>query len=135
MPFVGTGVPVRLDQAGLDEAQHVGLQREVDEVSRLTRLDRATLVARGAERGREPRRRTGIGVLEGRNEALFESLLRSRVGDQCDLAAAARTARARVVVVVAAGRDPERRRKCDSRDPEPGRDARQAVVILLRHLF
>ena len=41
------------DQAGLDQARHVGREREGDDVGGQAGLDRAALVARGAEGLRE----------------------------------------------------------------------------------
>ena len=51
MPVVRTGVPVLGDEAGVDEARHVGLEREVDVVGVRVRRPR-----RGS--GRPTRRRT-----------------------------------------------------------------------------
>ena len=49
MPLCGVGRPVRRDEPGLDQARHVGRERERDDVGGQAGLDRAALVARGAE--------------------------------------------------------------------------------------
>ena len=82
-------VPVVGDHAGIDQAGHVGLEREVDDVGRLAGLDRARLVARGAERVRELDALAVGGLVEAGLEILGVGLLGSRVGDQVDRAAAA----------------------------------------------
>ena len=59
MPLYSLSVQSSATMPGVDQAGHVGLEREVDDVGRLAGLDRARLVAGGAERvlrTRRPRR-------------------------------------------------------------------------------
>ena len=50
MPLYWFAVPGRADDVRLDQAGHVGLERELDDVGRQAGLDGAALVARGAVR-------------------------------------------------------------------------------------
>ena len=77
---------------GVDQALHVGLERELDDVGRLAGLDRTALVAGRSERVGEVDVLAVGRVLEARLEALLVDLLRSRVRDEVE-GAAARAAR------------------------------------------
>ena len=78
-------VPVLRDDAGLDQARHVGLERERDDVGAQAGLDGAALLAGGP-----------VGLLEGdalartaavEVDQLRVRLARGRVGDEADVAA------------------------------------------------
>ena len=85
-PYV-LGVPVVLgDEAGVDEPGHVGLERQVDDVGGLAGLDRARLIAGGAERVRELDVGADVFWKSGSRAPLVD-LLRGRVGDEVDVAA------------------------------------------------
>jgi hypothetical protein len=70
-----------VDQAGLDEAVEVGLERERDDVGLLAGLDGAALVTGRAEGGLEGRAAARLGLLELRDDLVVDDL-GGRVGDE-----------------------------------------------------
>ncbi len=83
-PLRRVGVPVARDDPVLDQPSHVGRGRERDHVGGLTRVDRAALGARGAERLAERHALAGGRLRERRGQRVV-GLLRRRVGDQREL--------------------------------------------------
>ena len=81
--------PVLGHHPRVDQTRHVRLEREVNDVGGLAGLDRARLVARGAERVRELDALALRGGVEPGFELLGVGLLGSRVGDHVDRAAGA----------------------------------------------
>src|ERR671910_951917 len=81
-------VPVRIDEVGLHEPGHVGLERELDDIRRQAALDGTRLLARRGIGLGEAHSLALFRLVEGRNQLLVR-LLGSRVGDQGQLAAAA----------------------------------------------
>ena len=111
------------DDAGVDQARHVGLEREVDHVGRLAGLDRAALVAGRAERVRELDALAVRGLVEGGLEALLVGLLWGRVRHQAERAAARATR--------GDADDGSEGERCDA---ETGKEpSRQALCLLLIH--
>src|SRR6266540_740151 len=90
---VGVLVPVLGNLARVHNPLHVGVEREMDDVGRLARLDGPRLVAGARERGGERRAVALRGLLEGGNQLVGVDALRGGVGDEADLAAARATAR------------------------------------------
>ena len=97
-------VPVRVDEAGVDEAGNVGLEREGDDVGRQALLDGAPLLAGGCVGLLEVEALTFWRLLEGRDNLLV-GLARSRVGDEGEGAAVPAGGTRRVVAAAAAGGD------------------------------
>ena len=74
MPLVVVVLPVLGDEALVDQAGHVGLERVVHVVGLLAGHDGAALVAGGAVRALELDVLAGVGVLEGVEDALVGRL-------------------------------------------------------------
>src|SRR4051794_15365971 len=116
--------PRLVDEPGLDEAVHVGRERERDDVGGEAGLHGAALVAGRAERLAERDAAAGPGLLELRDDLVVDDL-RRRVGDERQAGlgaaaarAAARGAAARGVVGAAAGGDHERGGDDDGKQSE-----------------
>jgi len=86
--LVLTLIPVSIDEAGVDLAGDVRLEREVQEVGILAGLDGTALVAGRAVRLAEVDILTVRGLLEGRDQ-LGVGLGRRRIRDEVDLGRAA----------------------------------------------
>ena len=80
-------VPVGRDLSGFDQTDHVAALGEVDDGGGLAGLDRAALVAGGAEGVAEADVRPIRGCLEARLERFLVDGLGSRVADHVELAA------------------------------------------------
>ncbi len=83
MPLVGVVLPGLVDEAGVHEAGHVGLEREVHDVGVEAAVDGTALVTGGAVRRAELRVLAGLGVLEVREHRLV-GRLEHRVADDAD---------------------------------------------------
>ena len=83
MPLVSLSFQSFGDDALVDQAGHVGLQREVDLVGLLAGDDGAALVAGGAVRALELDVLAGVGVVEGVDDALV-CLLENGVANDVD---------------------------------------------------
>ena len=82
-PLVGPGVPVGLDQPGLDQRLHVALEREHRDVGVEPRGDRPGLGAGGVVRLLEPDVAAGLALPLGRErgqQAVVERLADHRIG-------------------------------------------------------
>ena len=108
MPLVVVLVPVLGDLAVVDQAGHVGLEREVHEVGLLAALDGAALVTRGAVRRLEGDALAVVGLLEGL-EDVFVGALEDGEADHVD---------GLLLLAGAAGESKSSREGCHSRDLE-----------------
>src|SRR5688572_713598 len=105
-------VPVRVDQARLDQPRDVGLERERDDVGVEPRLDGPALLAGRRVGLVEVDAGAGVRVLESRDDFLV-GLAGGRVGDEGERAAASRRAGGVVAAAAAGGR--EREKECCER--------------------
>ena len=112
-------VPALVDEVGVHEPRHVGLERELDHVGRQAALDGARLLARCGVGLAEADALALGGLVEGRDQLLV-GLLRGGVGDERQLAAAAVAARRR--------RRTTSRRSRWPRAERPGRPEQPAAV-------
>ena len=94
-PLFGPAFQSSDDDPRLDEAGHVGLDREADDVGLLAGLDGAALVAGGAEGRLEADALAGRGLLEVGDDLVVDDLRASstrRARASCPAAAGARRA-------------------------------------------